>query len=92
MRKLLIALLALGSISAFAVDLTGEATISYTPGLSSKGDVFVYNKLADAMYDQLRVDIIEGNDFDAKYGDGIACFKFKTSENRCRISVRFTNP
>lgn len=93
MKKLLVGILVLGSISAFAVEVNGEAALRYTPVLSATGDLVVYDDIADAIYNQmLHVPVIKSDDFEAKYGDGVACFKFINSRNSCRVSVKFTKP
>jgi hypothetical protein len=90
MKKLLIGLLTLVSINSFAGDVAGEAKLSYTPGFSA-GDLYVYDEVAETLFEQLKVKVIKGDKFDAKHGNRVSCFKFTDSRNVCRVSVHFTN-
>ncbi len=92
MKSTLIALLVVFSAAGFAKVISGEALLKYTPYINNTGDIFVYNEVADALFDELKVDVIRSDDFDAKYGDGIACFKFSSQKHECRIEVKFRRP
>jgi hypothetical protein len=90
MKKLVIGLLALVSLNCFAVDVNGEAMLSYSR-LGNSADIIVYDEIAEAMYQNMRAKVISDETMSAKYGDGLACFKFVNSRNQCRVTVSFLN-
>lgn len=91
--KLILGLVAMSSVSALAADISGKISLRYTPGLSSTGDVFVSDSIANAIYEQMwSIPVTKGDDYDAKYGDGIACFKFANGRSTCRLTVKFSKP
>lgn len=92
MKFLSIALITLTSALVSAATIEGSATLKYTPHLSNTGDIFITGEMAEAVFNQLKVDVVNGGDFDAKYGDGTACFKFQNKETKCRVEIKFTAP